>query len=358
MRTYYKRLVATPLVILALQTLPVLAQQAEAPASPVQVEEVKKTLFAPTIDIVGSIYSRHNVKLTAGVNGRLDFVAEPGTYLRKDQEVARIDQLPLKLQQAEQNAQIKRANINQAYLKRELERLKELRLTNSASAFQFDQTQSQFELASADLEIADLKLQQIEDQLSRTVVRAPFDGVITERLREAGGEINRSEVLVQMLDTKNLEGRVFVPVKYLPYVSHVNEITVQAGAHKVSAEIKAIIPAADTRSQSFELRVSLPVSEDGAWTAGQLIKASLPVQKPQESLTVHRDALILRREGTYVVVIDKDNKAFRKQVVVGEGHADWVSIEAQNIHHGDKVATRGAERLQDGQTVVIANTNV
>lgn len=333
------------------------AQQPAPPPSPVQVAEVKKTFFTPTVEIVGSVYSRHNVTLTAGVSGRLDFVAEPGTYLMKDQEVARVDQLPLKLQQAEQNAVIKRAKINQQYLKRELQRLKELRQTNSASAFQYDQTQSQYELAQADLEIAHLKLKQIEDQLSRTIIKAPFDGVITERMREAGGEINRSDVLVSMLDTDNLEGRVFVPVKYLPYIRHVSKIIVQNDNDSVEASIKAIIPAADTRSQSFELRVSLPASDESLWTAGQLIKASLPVQKPQEALTVHRDALILRREGTFVVVIDSENKAHRHQVQVGEGQEDWVSVTGRDLQHGDKVATRGAERLRDGQVVAIAQPN-
>ncbi len=342
---------------LSLLSFSLLAQQASPPPSPVQVAEVKKTFFTPTVDIVGSVYSRHNVTLTAGVSGRLDFVAEPGTYLMKDQEVARVDQLPLKLQQAEQNAVIKRANINQAYLKRELQRLKELRETNSASAFQYDQTQSQFELAQADLEIARLRLKQIEDQLNRTIIKAPFDGVITERMREAGGEINRSDVLVSMLDTENLEGRVFVPVKYLPFIRHVSSIVVNNEITQVEADIKAIIPAADTRSQSFELRVSLPASDEMLWTAGQLIRASLPVQKPQESLTVHRDALILRREGTFVVVIDSENKAHRHQVTVGEGQEDWVSVTAQDLQQGDKVATRGAERLQEGQIVAIAQPN-
>ena len=334
-----------------------LAQQASAPAVPVQIGEVQKTLFAPTVDIVGSIYSRNNVKLTAGANGRLDWVAEPGTFLEAGEDVAHIDQLPLKLQQAEQNAQIKRASINQAYLKREMERLRELRETNSASAFQYDQTRSQYELAKADLEIAQLKLQQIEDQLSRTVVKAPFTGVITERLQEAGAEINRSEVLVHMLDTENLEGRVFVPVKYLPFIRNVNNVTIMSDTHQLQADIKAVIPAADTRSQSFELRLSLPAGSNADWTAGQLIRASLPVQLPQETLTVHRDALILRREGTYVVVIDNENKAHREKVTVGDGHQDRVSISSDNLKSGDRVATRGAERLRDGQVVEIASPN-
>ena len=332
---------------------------AQAPsAKPVNVGVVEKSVFVPTVDIVGSIYSRNNVQLTAGVGGRLEFVAEPGTYLLEGDTVAKIDQLPLQLQQAEQKAEIKREQINIKYLAREVDRLKNLRESNSASAFQLDQTQSQYELAQADLEIAKLRLRQINDQLSRAVVKAPFDGVITERIREAGGDVNRSDVLLTMLDTENLEGRIFVPVKYLPFIRTSKEVLIKSENNQISAVIKAIIPAADRQSQSFELRVSLPAGANESWTSGELITATVPVRAPQETLTVHRDALILRKEGTYVVVIDEENKAHRHLVQVGEGMKERVSIQSEAIRAGDKVATRGAERIQDGQTVTIAAPNV
>jgi RND family efflux transporter MFP subunit len=346
------------LCLLGALVLPVAMAQNTAPPSPVQVSQVEKTVFVPTIDIVGTIYSRNNVKLTAGVGGRLDYVAEPGTFLLKDEAVAQIDPLPLQLQQAEQEANIKRARINLEYLNRELNRLKELRQSNSASVFQLDQTQSQYDLAQADLEIAQVRLNQINDQLSRAVVKAPFDGVVTERLREAGSDVSRAEVLVNMLDTENLEGRVFVPVKYLPFLRTSKEVVITSETHQLSAPIKAIIPAADVQSQSFELRVSLPASANREWTSGQLIKATIPVRAPQESLTVHRDALILRSDGTFVVVINAENKAHRHPVKVGEGQKERVIISSDAVKAGDRVATRGAERLQDGQSVVIAQPNV
>lgn len=333
----------------------VLAQQ--APVKPVQVDEVESSVFVPTVDIVGSIYSRNNVQLTAGVGGRLEYVAEPGSFLVKGDEVARIDMLPLELQQAEQKAEIKRAQINLRYLQREVKRLQDLRETNSASAFQLDQTQSQYDLANSDLKIAELRLKQINDQLSRTIVRAPFDGVVTDRIREAGGDVNRSDLLVQMLDTENLEGRIFVPVRYLPYLRTSKDVLIRSETHQINAAIKAIIPAADRQSQSFELRVSLPADANESWTSGELVTATVPVRAPEETLTVHRDALILRKEGTYVVVIDEDNTAHRHLVEVGRGMEERVSIQSDAIKAGDKVATRGAERVQEGQKVSITAPN-
>lgn len=342
--------------LLLLVSMGSLAQAQEPPPSPVQIGEVQLQAFTPTVDMVGSIYSQRNVQLTAGVQGRLEWVAEPGTFVHQGDTVAQLDAVPLTLQQAEQQAQIKRASINLHYLQRELKRLQELRQTNSASAFQLDQTQSQYDLAQADLDIAKLKLAQIDDQLSRTKVLAPFAGVITERQREAGGDVNRGDPLVTMLDTEHLEGRIYVPVKYLPFLHQGKPILVKANGLQSYATVKAIIPAADMRSQSFELRVTLPADSLSQWTAGQLVTASLPIQDTKEVLTVHRDALLLRRDGTYVVVIDEENRARREKVQVGDGHLERVSILASGVKAGDRVAIRGAERLQDGQRVSIGSS--
>ena len=67
---------------------------------------------------------------------------------------------------------------------------------------------------------------------------------------------------------------------------------------------------------------------------------------------MHRDALILRKDGTYVVKVGNDNKVHRLQVSVGKGVRDRVSVTGE-LSDGDKVAIRGAERLNEGQSVVI-----
>ena len=333
---------------------------ADTPPSPVSVEKVKVIESQPTANVLGTVYSRNQVPLTAGVTGKLEWVAEPGTYLKQGDLVAQIELLPLQLRQAEQSAQLKRAKINLVYLERELRRQKELRKKKSASQYQLDQTQSQFELAQSDLEIAELQLKQINDQLARATIRSPFDGVVTERLRRAGYDVSRSDVLVQLLDTENLEVRLFVPVKYLAFTEPGSEVTLSSRSEAgeelaLVATASTIIPAADPRSQTFEMRVNVPEAGKKLWAAGQLIKVSLPIASSRSALTVHRDALILRRDGTYVVKIDEQNKAHRLKVKVGKGNGDWVTVEGQ-LKQGDQVATRGAERLREGQTVVIQST--
>lgn len=325
---------------------------ADVPPRPVEVDAVTEISLGATVDLMGTLHSRSYVNITAGVSGRLEWLQEPGVSVVKGDVLVKMDLLPLQLKQAEQKAQIKRASINSRYFNNELKRLQKLKETNSTSQFQLDQTKSQFELALTDSEIASLKLKQIEDELQRATVKAPFDGVVTERIVRAGTDINRSDVLLKLLDTENLEVRLFIPVKYLAYVRKGLALHLQAIGQKLSAKVTSIIPSTDPKSQTFEARIQIPKHLNEFWTAGQLVKVKIPIQSKNPSLTVHRDALILRKDGTFVFKIDDENKAHRLLVKVGKGTTERVTIQG-DIHQGDRIAIRGAERLREGQSVIV-----
>ena len=103
--------------------------------------------------------------------------------------------LPLQLQKAELTAQHQRAMLQADYFSREYKRLQDLQQSQSVSLLQLDKARSDFQLAQADADIMAARIAQIDDQLSRTEVRAPFAGIVAERLREAGGDVLRNTAL-------------------------------------------------------------------------------------------------------------------------------------------------------------------
>ena len=324
----------------------------EAVKIPVKVDIVSKVSLNANAKLMGTVYSKMHVPITAGVSGRVDWVAEPGRFIKQGDALITMDMLPLELRLAEQSAQIKRAEINMRYQQNEMQRLAKLQKTNATSQFQLDQATSRYDLAVADLDIAELRKKQIVDQINRATVKAPYDGVVTERLVLAGTDVNRSDTLIKFLDTEDLEVRVYVPIKYLAVTRLGSALNLTTDQQNLTANISAVIPSADPRSQTFEVRVALPSHLNSQWAAGQLVQVEVPIQAATPTLTVHRDALILRKDGTYVVKVNADNTAKRLKVAVGKGNNERVSISGA-IHEGDKIAIRGAERLRDGQAVVV-----
>ncbi len=86
------------------------------------------------------------------------------------------------------------------------------------------------------------------------------------------------------------------------------------------------------------------------WTVGESVRLSMPTAAAKEVLTVPRDALILRREGAFVFRIDAESKAERVNVITGLGAGNLIEIIG-DINAGDRVVTRGAERLNTGMAV-------
>lgn len=324
----------------------------------VEIEAVQQQQLVSQFVGHGTVYGKQNVTLTSGVSGLLTFVAEPGQSVEKGDIVAKVDLLPLQLQQAEQRALLKRAEINQRYQQKELARLAALAKIDAAAKSAFDQTQTQAELAGSDIEIAKIRLQQLQDQIDRAVVRAPFKGVISQRHVKAGTDVNRAEDLLTLLDTEQQEVRVYVPMRYLPFLDIGHTVTMNSGnlelAQSAMADISAIIPVTDTRSQTFEVRASLSAKDLGKWATGQLVDVTLPIKQQKVSTLVNRDALLLRPEGTYIVKVDNELKAERLKVQVAGGQAQLVAVEVvegSELAAGDNVAIRGAESLQTGQEV-------
>ncbi|MBV2128958.1 efflux RND transporter periplasmic adaptor subunit [Arsukibacterium indicum] len=320
-----------------------------APATSVQLTESRLSYEVPTIDAAGTVYSQNNTELTAGIDGRLSWVAEAGTLVAAGDLLAQLDPRPLQLQQAELRAQLQRANLQAAYFQREYQRLQELQQSQSIAGLQLDKAEADYQLAQADAGIINARIAQLADQLSRTEVRAPFAGVVAERLREAGGDVSRSTPLLRLQDIYQLEVRAYVPLNYVRFVRVGDKLNISSAQHQGSAAVSAVIPAADAQSQRAELRLKL-AKDSRHWLAGELVSVKVASRDSKAAVTVHRDALILRSDGTYVVTVDANNIAHRKAVKVSEGSGDWVTVD-EGLNAGEKVVTRGAERLQDGQAV-------
>lgn len=320
-----------------------------APATSVQLSESRLSYEVPTIDIAGTVYSLNNTELTAGIDGRLSWVAEAGSQVRSGDVLAQLDPVPLQLQKAELDAQHQRAKLQAEYFQREHKRLQDLQQSQSISLLQLDKARSDYQLAQADADIIAARIAQLNDQLSRTEVKAPFAGVVAERLREAGGDVSRSTALLRLQDTYQLEVRAYIPLQYLRFVRLGDTLSISNQQQQGSAAVTALIPAADAQSQRAELRLKLGTAS-ADWLAGELVSVKVATRDAKAAVTVHRDALLLRSDGTYVVTVDENNVAHRKAVKVSDGNGDWVTID-EGLLPGEKVVTRGAERLQDGQTV-------
>ena len=340
----------TTTILLCLLAGSAIAQQ--MPAKVVQVANVELTEIAPTVAVPGTIYSRNDVQLTAGVAGQLLSVAEPGTLVQAGEPVARIDKRPLQLQRAEQEALLQRAEINVRQLESQLRRQRELQGSNLVSEFELEQTEANRDLAISDANITKVRIRQIDDQIRRADVRAPFTGIVISRVHRGGEDVARGEALAQLTDIRHMEVRAFVPLKHLPRTVVGDTINVFATDAMYEGRIRALVPTGDIRSQTFEARIDLPVTATDSWTVGQLVSVAVPIRARANALAVPRDALVLRHNGSFVFRINDDNSAEQVAVEIGDSAGNLIAVSG-SLQPGDRVAIRGAENLTDGAAIKV-----
>jgi RND family efflux transporter MFP subunit len=322
----------------------------DRPPSPVQVARAQVRELAPMVRAAGMVRSRASADLAASVAGRLQWVAEAGTPVADGEVVARLDTRELSLARAEQAARVSRAEVNLAGLNRELERLQAS--GTAVSRFNVDQARSNRDLAAADLEVARAMLAQTDDQLARSKLKAPFAGVVSDRVRRAGEEVARGEVVARLVNPDELEIRLFVPLRYVRSIRPGHEVRVTTEQRGFTAAVSSIVPAGDPRSQSFEVLVKAP-RVDGLLAPGNTVEVELPLGEPQRSLAVPRDALIIRADGLYMYRVDGQQRAERLGVESGVADGEWIAVKAAHLKHGDQVVVRGGETLRGGERLQV-----
>jgi RND family efflux transporter MFP subunit len=343
-------LLLTALLVLA--SSPATAQPVGggAPPAPVRVAEAERRALAPTVSVPGTVSSRFDARIAAEVTGRLMFVAEVGTAIPQDGVVARVDDITLRLQQAEIEAIVQRETNRLAFFDRELERLASLVADNIASPSDFERAVNERDLSRADLIIQQARLAQVNDQLERTEIRAPFAGVVAERLRQAGERVAVGEPVVRLTSPDELEIVARAPLSAVPFLAEETMLTVSKDGRRLAASIRSLVPFGDARSHLFEIRLNLP--GDDEWKAGQAVRIAVPTDGEREVIAVPRDALILRRDGAAVFRVNADGIAERLPVLTGASDGLMIEVEGA-VRAGDRIVVRGGERLRAGQAVQV-----
>ena len=329
-------------------TLPMLAAAQMGPALvKVAVATVKD--IAPVTTVPGTVVSRHDARLSAEVEGQLTLVVDVGTVVKEGDVVATIEDTVLRLRNTELNAELARVEARLRFLESEEVRFTTLAESNLAAATQLEQTRSERDVARSDLAVARARLEQNADQLARTRILAPYDGIVVERLMMRGERVVVGSNVVRLVDQDDLEVIARAPLEYYEFVRRGQALEVRSNTRSVDGMVRTVVAVGDQNTHQFELRLDL---EGNPFPVGQTLRVSIPVSESREVLTVPRDALVLRSGGMSVFVVNGDNTARQVQVMAGVGQGDDIEIKG-DISSGDRVVVRGNERLRPGQEVSI-----
>ena len=324
----------------------------QAPAAPVVVEQAQRDTFSATLWVSGTVISKNDARIAAETDGRVTWVADVGARIEKGGALARIDAADLKLDLKDSEAQLERLKAQQEFQDSSLQRFQKLAARDNAAATQLDEARSMLEMTRQDIKRAEVSVAQIKRRISQTEVLAPFPGVVAERLIEVGEFVNRGVQVARLVDTEHREIRAQAPLSVAGWIREGMEVSVEHQKRETLSPISHVIPVGDERSRMFEVRIA---AKEPAWIIGSPVRIALPNSEPKELVAISRDALVLRGSDVYIMRVNSDNTVERVAVKTGIGLGGFVEVIG-NVNQGDKIVTRGGERLQSGQVVVITDS--
>jgi RND family efflux transporter MFP subunit len=201
------------------------------------------------------------------------------------------------------------------------------------------------------LAVAEAEERLLDTRLAFTRIRAPFSGIITERLVEPGDFVTKNSHLLTISDPESLVAEVYASELIIPFLRQGDpvELRIDALGHaRISGKILRIHPTLARGSRQGIVEIDLDPIPEGA-RAGQFVRAKL-TSTAVERLLVPFRALRRDRDGELLWVIDGDGKVRRRGVRTGVRIADRIEI-LEGLETGERIVTRGFLGLSEGTVV-------
>ena len=396
---------ARPLIVVTLVTLgllgcrgehPAAAQEKPKPQGPpareVRVVPAAERTLARTIVATGTLAAEDQITLSAKVAGRVEIIdIDLGSRVRRGQAIAQLDQTDFKLRIAQAEAALQQARARlgltpagkdervdpeQTSIVRQARAvLDEARLTRDRSVKLLEQqliARAQLDTAEANLQVAEARYQDAleevrnrqavlaqrrseldlaRQQLIDTVVLAPVDGAVSQRLTSRGEYLAAGAPMATLVRIHPLRLRVSVPEREASgvRVGQMVRLTIEGDQTVYSGRVVRLAPIVQELNRTLAVEAEVP-NERGVLRAGSFARADIVTDSSQPIVTVPASALIVFA-GVEKVLVVRGGKTTEVRVQTGRRLGEEIEI-VDGLKRGETVVDKPGN-LTGGQAVSV-----
>lgn len=328
--------------------------------APEDLLTVQSNALASGPVITGSVQPERKADLRAEVSAVvLQVLKENGETVKRGDVLVKLDETAIRdsLNSAEQAARASSQAFDQA--ERQLERLKTLRASGMTSAQALDDAEVRRNNAQSEVAAARTRAVQARQQLQRTLVRAPFDGVVSDRKVSAGDTAAIGKELLKVIDPTSMrfEGRVSADKISAVKVGQPVSFRVNGyGEQEFQGTVKRIDPSANDVTRQVEVLVgfvnAIQPKVSGLYGEGRIDSDS------KATLMLPEGALVKAGDKAYTWRL-KDKTLNKADLVIGARDQRSGSYEVRSgLAAGDLVLRTPSSGFKDGQKVEMAAARV
>ena len=310
---------------------------------------VKEEVFNHYLELQGNVSTKNLLVIYPEYAGILSKVyVREGQYVKKGQILAKIDDGGL-------SQQLAQLQIRSDLAKTTFERQDRLWKQNIGSEMQYLQAKSNFEVQQQ-------MVNQIQIQLDKTIVKAPFSGTIDDIISEQGSVVAPGQSqLMRIVNLDNMYIETNVPESNILTVVKNKTVIVEFPVlgKTIHAKIRQASNYINPENRTFKVEIAVP-NKDKSIKPNLTVKLKINDYTNKKALLIPQSIVSENSKGEqYIyVIIDKqeDNIAVVKKAIIQTGKTQGDVIEVlSGIENGTEVINEGARRVEEGQTVQVEN---
>jgi len=311
----------------------------------------KTEIFKHYLELQGNVETKKNIVITPEVGGTITRIyVKEGQSVSKGQLLASIDDGGLSQQKAQLEIQADLA-------KTTFERQKRLWDQKIGSEIQYLQTKSQYEGLQK-------SIAQINQQLGKNSVRAPFSGVIDDVITEQGNVAAPGQTqLMRLVNLSDMYIKTDIPESYITSITKGKKVEVMFSilGKTLESEVRQTGNFINPANRTFDVEIAVP-NKDRSIKPNLTARLKINDYINEKAILIPQSIISENAEGKqyiYTLIDKKDDKATAKQVYIETGKTQGDRIEIlSGIDDSAIIVQEGARSVKDGQTVkIISNDN-
>lgn len=313
----------------------------EKPIS-VSVDTIRLQNIVDAGNYTGTFEPNKETKISADIQGKINAVlVDVGSYVSKGQTLIQLDNSLLKLQLQTVEVQIEGLEDD----------VKRYTILTEADAVQG----VQLEKARLGLKSAKIQRATLLEQISKTSIKAPFNGIVTAKLNEEGGFAAPGVPLLQITDISTLRFTVNVPENDLVKFQNNQTYKINADVYpdiSLSGKVSMIGSKANM-GNSFPIQFQVANTKNLSIKSGMFGKVNLSESEQEQGILIPAPAII-EENGIAKVYVIKNGKAILQSITTTKtiGNKTLVS---NGLNENDIIVTNGFINLFDGANISIKN---
>lgn len=214
--------------------------------------------------------------------------------------------------------------------------------------------QEEIDQAKAQVQLLQATLSQAKENLADHYLRAPYDGVVSLRMLEAGNVVDARQPILRLVDVRRVYLTVEVSELYISRLRQGMEVafTVDAlEAKRFSGTVADVNPVTEAGTREYRTRIVVE-NEAGELRAGMFARAEVVVNETPSAMVIPADAVRTEGATNYVLRVNDQSQAERAEVKLGKSYGEMTHV-ASGLAEGDRVICLSQDTVQAGAKVTV-----